>query len=69
MLAWAPGPRPTDGVWAAHWYAAVARSTGFAPPRPPQPAPDALRPIVEACQPHYERLAATRLAPDTGCAP
>lgn len=35
MLAWAPGLRPTDGVWAAHWYGAVAASTGFAPPEGP----------------------------------
>jgi hypothetical protein len=32
MLSWAPGPRATDGVWALHWYGAVERSTGFAPP-------------------------------------
>jgi hypothetical protein len=31
MLAWEPGLRPTDGIWAPHWYAEVARSTGFAP--------------------------------------
>jgi hypothetical protein len=31
MLAWEPGPRPTDGVWAPHWYAQLERSTGFAP--------------------------------------
>jgi len=29
MLSWEPGLRPTDGVWARHWYAEVARSTGF----------------------------------------
>ena len=23
MLSWPPGPRPTDGVWARHWYASV----------------------------------------------
>jgi hypothetical protein len=63
MLAWEPGMRPTDGVWAAHWYQAVAGSTGFAPPRPPQPVPEPLRPIVDACQPHYDRLAAARLTP------
>ena len=33
MLAWAPGPRPEDGVWAPHWYAAVRASTGFAAAR------------------------------------
>ena len=68
MLAWAPGARPTDGVWAAHWYAAVMRSTGFAPPRQTRPLPAALRPIVEACQPHYDQLAAARLMPSRGAA-
>jgi hypothetical protein len=63
MLSWAAGPRPTDGIWAAHWYGAVNRSTGFAPPRPARPVPEALRAIVEACQPHYDRLAAGKLAP------
>lgn len=29
MLAWPPGPRPSDGVWAKYWYAAVERSTRF----------------------------------------
>src|SRR5690606_15786138 len=30
MLAWEPGPRPEDGVWAPHWYDNVNNSTGFA---------------------------------------
>ncbi|QJF49740.1 HAD family hydrolase [Roseobacter ponti] len=30
MLHWQAGPRAEDGVWAAHWYGAVHRSTGFA---------------------------------------
>ncbi|MCP3903408.1 MAG: sulfotransferase [Planctomycetes bacterium] len=34
MLRWPAGPRPTDGIWAKHWYDAVERSTGFAPCRP-----------------------------------
>jgi len=33
MLSWSPGRRDTDGVWAAHWYQNVERSTGFAPPK------------------------------------
>ncbi len=33
MLSWPPGPRDSDGVWGPHWYAAVEKSTGFAPPR------------------------------------
>ncbi len=32
MLVWPPGPRPEDGPWAPHWYAAVRSSTGFRPP-------------------------------------
>ena len=39
MLAWPPGPRDTDGVWAPYWYASVQSSTGFAPYRPPSRAP------------------------------
>jgi hypothetical protein len=65
MLSWPPGRRMTDGVWAPVWYDVVERSTGFAPPRPaPGVAdlPDHLRPIAEAARPHYERLAAFRLA-------
>jgi hypothetical protein len=33
MLAWPPGPRHTDGVWARYWYSGVWASTGFTPPR------------------------------------
>ncbi|WP_108483793.1 sulfotransferase family protein [Oceaniglobus ichthyenteri] len=29
MLNWPAGGHPSDGVWAAHWYGAVHRSTGF----------------------------------------
>jgi len=38
MLAWPPGRRESDGVWAAHWYAAVEASTGFSAPGGPQPS-------------------------------
>lgn len=31
MLRWPRGPRASDGVWAAHWYEAVERSSGFQP--------------------------------------
>jgi hypothetical protein len=34
MLHWPAGPRQSDGIWAAHWYDAVCRSTGFGEPRP-----------------------------------
>lgn len=66
MLAWPPGRRPTDGVWAPVWYDAVERSTGFAPPGPParfEDLPDRFNPLAEAARPHYERLARHRLQP------
>lgn len=37
MLCWPAGPKPFDGIWAAHWYDAVHRSTGFAGPEGPEP--------------------------------
>jgi hypothetical protein len=52
MLAWPPGPRESDGVWARHWYASVERSTGFAGPEegPPLKVPQALRGVLAECQ-------------------
>jgi sulfotransferase family protein len=63
MLSWPVGPRDTDGVWAPHWYAGVAASTGFAPysPGSGDPLPDRLRPLLERCRPYYDALAAYRL--------
>jgi hypothetical protein len=63
MLAWPAGRRTSDGVWAAAWYAAVERSTGFGPPdRRPLPALDGpLARIAEAARPAYERLRGHRL--------
>lgn len=61
MLAWPPGPREDDGIWAAHWYASVETSTRFSEPRPPRPLPDRLAPLAEACRPHYDALAAHAL--------
>jgi hypothetical protein len=57
MLAWPAGPRASDGLWAAHWYDAVERSTGFTPP-PPVPELDADgRALAEAARPFYDALA------------
>jgi hypothetical protein len=62
MLSWEPGPRPTDGLWAPHWYASVERSTGFGPPRPrTEPVPERYQALYRECQEHYERLAEHRL--------
>jgi hypothetical protein len=62
MLSWPPGPRPSDGVWASHWYGAVWSSTGFEPwrPREAKLSPhDAA--VADACQPIYEKLYARRV--------
>jgi hypothetical protein len=63
MLAWPPGPRPTDGVWARHWYAEVEKSTGFRPYQPKEIVlPERLKTLCEKCLPHYERLYEHRLS-------
>ena len=57
MLRWPAGPRASDGVWAPHWYAAVERSTGFAPYKPHEPELTAFqRELAEQCRPYYEKL-------------
>ena len=62
MLAWHAGPRPEDGVWAAHWYGSVVASTGFAPPRAAAPLlSDHASALAEAARPYYDRLAAHAL--------
>ena len=62
MLAWPAGARASDGVWAAHWYAAVVESTGFAAPEPePAPLAGRMRGIAEAARRDYERLRAHAL--------
>ena len=62
MLHWPAGPRPSDGVWAPAWYAAVWRSTGFEPWRPRSPRLEgAAQAVADACRPAYERLHAARL--------
>ncbi|MBT8487068.1 MAG: HAD family hydrolase [Phycisphaerales bacterium] len=64
MLAWPPGPRPTDGIWARHWYDAVHRSTGFAPyALKPDAVPSHLAAVLAECQGLYDRLAEYRLRP------
>ncbi len=63
MLAWPPGPRSTDGVWAKHWYAEVEKSTAF---RPYQPKainlPPHLADLNARCQAFYNHLYPHRLA-------
>lgn len=65
MLSWAPGMRPTDGVWAKYWYKEVETSTCFRPvdsnPVPAEPLPKWLNKVYEECLGHYEKLYAQRL--------
>jgi hypothetical protein len=62
MLSWTPGRRETDGVWAAHWYNAVEKSTGFGEPdKGPVELSDEDRRLAERMHPYYQRLAAHRL--------
>ena len=64
MLTWPAGPRPSDGVWAPHWYAEVYRSTGFAAAREAEPeVPERFRDLIEQVMPSYELLHAQRLRP------
>ena len=67
MLHWPAGPRPEDGIWAKHWYQNVHRSTGFLPYQGKDgPFPDALRPLLAECKPHYEVLAQVAIRANNG---
>lgn len=62
MLTWPPGGRPEDGVWGAHWYGAVHRSTGFEDPEGPLPELTGdYAALAEAALPQYARLARHRV--------
>jgi hypothetical protein len=62
MLHWPRGPRTSDGIWAAHWYAHVWESTGFEAPAPREiELSGAAAEVAEECRPHYERLYALRV--------
>ena len=52
-----PGLRPTDGVWAKHWYREVETSTGFRPyAARTGTLPDAMQGLYEECLQAYEEL-------------
>ena len=64
MLGWRAGPKPFDGVWAAHWYNAVHRSTGFAGPKAPLPeVPPVFAPLLAKALPIYEAMLAQTRKP------
>lgn len=57
MLHWPAGPRAEDGVWAAHWYNAVHKSTGFAGTEAPLPDLDGqAAEVLAQALPFYEAM-------------
>jgi len=64
MLNWPKGGHAADGVWAAHWYASVHASTGFAGPEGPLPEiPAEHQHLVDEALPHYNKLSAAAIRP------
>ena len=62
MLSWPKGARPTDGVWAAHWYGNVEETTGFGPYRSSEAhLPAHLASMYDECLALYETLHAHRI--------
>ena len=56
-LGWPAGPKAYDGAWAAHWYGAVHRSTGFAGAEGPLPVvPDEHAQLMAEAMAHYNLL-------------
>ncbi|GJM18518.1 MAG: branched chain amino acid aminotransferase [Phycisphaeraceae bacterium] len=65
MLAWEPGARDTDGVWAPHWYASVYESTGFKEYEPNAPeVPAHLGGVLTECRGLYDQLSRERITSD-----
>ena len=62
MLHWPAGGHENDGVWAAHWYGAAHRSTGFAGPEGPLPILSGDdQALANSAQPYYDALHKNRL--------
>lgn len=62
MLRWPAGGHPDDGVWAAHWYGAVHRSTGFAAAEGPPPQLSGSQQVLaDAALPYYEKLSRKKI--------
>lgn len=62
MLSWEAGPHPEDGVWAAHWYGSVWKSTGFGPfVESDSEVTDELLPLLRECETIYQQIHPHRL--------
>lgn len=63
MCRWPVGGHADDGVWAAHWYDAVHKSTGFAGAEGDLPElPSELHSVLEAALPYYETMRSEALS-------
>jgi hypothetical protein len=63
MLAWPPGLRETDGIWAKYWYQEVAQSTAFQPYEPKSDlVPESLHAMLAQCVDCYDELYEYRLS-------
>ncbi len=62
MLSWPAGGHPADGIWAAHWYNAVHRSTTFNGPEGPLPVVGR-DDLLQSALPFYNALKARKLQP------
>ena len=63
MLSWPAGGHPDDGVWAAHWYDAVHRSTGFGGPESEMPQlSEPEYSLMEAAMPHFNAMWTCRIS-------
>ena len=62
MTDWKQGARPSDGVWAAHWYGSVKASSGFsaASVTPAKLSTHDLA-LAEEMRPHYAAMATCKL--------
>jgi branched-chain amino acid aminotransferase group I len=59
MLSWPAGPKPCDGMWAAHWYESVHKSTGWSGARTTKAYRTLARehmPTLRAALPFYDYL-------------
>jgi len=62
MLSWPAGARPENGVWDKYWYDNVHASTGFKKHEPKkEDFPEHLIPLLNECQPIYEKLSEAAL--------
>ncbi len=57
MLAWEPGPKPEDGVWAKHWYKNTHESSAFSNKESERdPMPEKFLPVLEEATILYDNL-------------